>query len=71
MFKIRESALSTISAHLCKAYIRISASRRSQTLTEYALIFVALSLAAFAAYESIGNNVVALGNVINNDLTSA
>ena len=46
-------------------------SPRGQTLTEYALIFAALSIAAFAAYQTIGNSAVVLGNALNNDLTSA
>ena len=52
-------------------YVRIRVSHRGQTLAEYALIFAALSLAVFAAYQSIGNSVVILGNALNNDLTSA
>jgi len=41
-----------------------------QTLAEYALIFAALSIAAFAAYQSIGNGVVVLGNGLSSELTS-
>ena len=54
-----------------KSYIWIRESPRGQTLAEYALIFAALSIAAFAAYQSIGNSVVILGNGLSNDLTSA
>jgi hypothetical protein len=71
MFKIRETAAIYIADSLCKSYIWIRENPRGQTLTEYALIFAALSIAAFAAYESIGNSIVVLGNGLNSDLTSA
>ena len=51
-------------------YIQVRESPRGQTLTEYALIFAALSLAVFAAYQLIGNSVVVLGNGLNSELTS-
>ena len=54
-----------------KFHIWISESSRGQTFTEYALIFASLSIAAFAAYETIGQSAVILGNGLNNDLTSA
>lgn len=60
-----------ISDPICRSYIWVRESPRGQTLTEYALIFAALSLAVFAAYESIGNSIVVLGNGLNSDLTSA
>ena len=56
---------------LLRWYIQLRESPRGQTLAEYALIFAALSLAAFAAYQSIGNSVVVLGNALNNDLTNS
>jgi hypothetical protein len=70
MLKIRELAATCVSASMCRFYIWIRESPRGQTLAEYALIFAALSLAVFAAYESIGNNIVILGNGLNSDLTS-
>lgn len=63
--------LNAMSDHLCRSYIWIRESSRGQTLTEYALIFASLSIAAFAAYETIGQSVVILGNGLNSDLTSA
>ncbi len=54
-----------------KFYIWIRESSRGQTFGEYALIFASLSLAAFAAYETIGQSAVVLGNGLNSDLTSA
>ena len=54
-----------------KCYVRLREGERGQTLTEYALIFAALSIAAFAAHQSIGNGVVVLGNGLNSELTSA
>ncbi len=64
-------SLSRVSALLSKSYIWMRESPRGQTLTEYALIFAALSIAVYAAYRSIGNSAVILGNGLNNDLTSA
>jgi len=54
-----------------KFHTWIRESSRGQTFTEYALIFASLSIAAFAAYETIGQSAVILGNGLNNDLTSA
>lgn len=71
MHKIREFVATYISDSFEKSYIWIRESPRGQTLAEYALIFAALSIAAFAAYQSIGNSVVILGNGLSNDLTSA
>ena len=71
MCKTKERLATFINDALCKSYVWVRESPRGQTLAEYALIFAALSLAAFAAYQSIGNGVVILGNGLNNDLTSA
>ena len=54
-----------------KFQIWIRESSRGQTFAEYALIFASLSIAAFAAYETIGQSAVVLGNGLNSDLTSA
>jgi Flp pilus assembly pilin Flp len=59
------------SYHLLHWYIRTRESPRGQTLSEYALIFVALALAVFAAYQSIGNGTAALGSGVNSELTNA
>lgn len=71
MCKTKERLATFINDGLCKFYVWVRESPRGQTLAEYALIFAALSLAAFAAYQSIGNGAVILGNGLNNDLTSA
>ena len=71
MLNIREPVATCINDSLCKSYIWVRESPRGQTLAEYALIFAALSLAAFAAYQSIGNGIVILGNGLSNDLTNA
>ena len=71
MLNMRKPAAAHISDSICRSYIWARESPRGQTLTEYALIFAALSLAVFAAYESIGNSIVVLGNGLNSDLTSA
>jgi Flp pilus assembly pilin Flp len=68
---MRDLRSSRVNALLCKSYIWMRESPRGQTLTEYALIFAALSIAAYAAYQTIGNSAVVLGNGLNNDLTSA
>ncbi|HEY2523930.1 MAG TPA: hypothetical protein VGI29_02650 [Candidatus Binataceae bacterium] len=52
-------------------YIAVRENPRGQTLAEYALIFAALSLAAFTAYQTIGNGTLALGNGLNSELTNA
>ena len=52
-------------------YIARPERPRGQTLAEYALIFVALALAIFAAYQSIGNSTAALGSGVNSELTNA
>jgi Flp pilus assembly pilin Flp len=71
MLDMTKPAATRISDSICRSYIWVRESPRGQTLTEYALIFAALSLAVFAAYESIGNSIVVLGNGLNSDLTSA
>jgi Flp pilus assembly pilin Flp len=60
----------SLSDRLLSAYIGARYSARGQTLAEYALIFAALGLAVFAAYQSIGNSTKTLGNALSNDLTS-
>lgn len=69
--RMRDLRSSRVNALLCKSYIWMRESPRGQTLTEYALIFAALSIAAYVAYQSIGNSAVVLGNGLDNDLTSA
>jgi Flp pilus assembly pilin Flp len=71
MLNMRKPTATPISDSICRSYIWVREIPRGQTLTEYALIFAALSLAVFAAYESIGNSIVVLGNGLNSDLTSA
>jgi hypothetical protein len=71
MLQIREPVATYITDSLCKSYIWVRENPRGQTFAEYALIFAALSIAAFAAYQSIGNSIVILGNSLNSDLTSA
>jgi len=60
-----------ISDSFRKFHIWIRENSRGQTFAEYALIFASLSIAAFAAYETIGQSAVTLGNGLNSDLTSA
>lgn len=55
---------------LRKMYVRLCEKQSGQTLAEYALIFAALSIAAFVAYQTIGNSVVVLGNGLSSELTS-
>jgi hypothetical protein len=71
MLKIHAIKPISVSDRLTMSYIRLRESPRGQTLTEYALIFASLSIAAYAAYESIGRNAVVLGNGLNSDLTNA
>jgi hypothetical protein len=44
--------------YVCRSHIWIRESSRSQTFAEYALIFASLSIAAFAAYETLGQSAV-------------
>ena len=69
--KIPALKLHRVNSIACKAYLWLRESPRGQTFTEYSLIFAAISIAAFAAYQSIGNSAVVLGNGLNNALTSA
>jgi len=71
MLKIEGIKANRRNDRLLRWYIRVRESPHGQTLAEYALIFVTLSLAAFAAYQSTGNSVVVLGNGLNRELTSA
>ena len=71
MLKMRWITAGRVNDLLLKSYVRLCERQRGQTFAEYALIFAALSIAAFAAYQSIGNSVVVLGNGLSNDLTSA
>jgi hypothetical protein len=71
MVKARHPMATYIVDSCWKFHTWIRESSRGQTFTEYALIFASLSIAAFAAYETIGQSAVILGNGLNNDLTSA
>jgi Flp pilus assembly pilin Flp len=63
-------APSRLTDSLLKTCIRLRESERGQTFVEYALIFAALSIAALAAYQSIGSSVVILADGLNSELTS-
>jgi Flp pilus assembly pilin Flp len=71
MMKLRAIRSDTKKHHLLRWYIALRERPRGQTLAEYALIFVALALAVFAAYQSIGNGTAALGSGVNSELTNA
>jgi Flp pilus assembly pilin Flp len=44
---------------------------RGQTMTEYALIMAAVAVVVFVTYQTMGNDIGSLVNVINGDLTTA
>jgi Flp pilus assembly pilin Flp len=67
---VKQATKHYLDSFLLKMYVRLCQKRSGQTLAEYALIFAALSIAAFAAYQSIGNGVVVLGNGLSSELTS-
>ncbi len=71
MFKKKSFTPRSVNDRVLKSYIRLRETPSGQTLAEYALIFASLSIAAFAAYESIGKSAVVLGSGLNSDLTSA
>jgi Flp pilus assembly pilin Flp len=68
--KVKQATKRCLDNLLLKMYVRLCQKPSGQTLAEYALIFAALSIAAFAAYQSIGNGVVVLGNGLSSELTS-
>ena len=69
-FKMKQATKCCLDNLLLKMYVRLCEKQSGQTLAEYALIFAALSIAAFVAYQSIGNSVVVLGNGLSSELTS-
>ena len=69
-FKMKQATKCFLDNLLVKMYVRLCEKQSGQTLAEYALIFAALSIAAFVAYQSIGNSVVVLGNGLSSELTS-
>ncbi len=44
---------------------------KGQTMTEYALIMAAVAVVVFVTYQTMGNDIGSLVNVINTDLTTA
>ena len=44
---------------------------RGQTMTEYAMIFVAIALLAFAAYQTLGNSISGYINTVANFIAGA
>jgi Flp pilus assembly pilin Flp len=69
-FKMKQATKYCLDNLFLKMYVRLCEKQSGQTLAEYALIFAALSIAAFVAYQSIGNSVVVLGNGLSSELTS-
>ena len=43
---------------------------RGQTMTEYALIMAAVAIVVFVTYQTMGNDIGALVNTVNTDLTT-
>lgn len=44
---------------------------QAQTTAEYALVLVAVALAAFAAYKALGNTVISLASGVDSTVTGA
>jgi len=44
---------------------------KGQTMTEYALIMAAVAVVVFVTYQSMGNDIGSLSNLINTDLTTS
>ncbi len=60
---------------LTKFYIRVrefhKGLTKGQTMTEYALILAAVAVVVFVTYEVMGQDISALVNVIDSDLSAA
>jgi Flp pilus assembly pilin Flp len=52
---------------LLNRYVRLG-EHKAQSMTEYALIMAAVAIVAFAAYTTLGGQIVTLVNSIANDL---
>ena len=52
---------------LLRAYVRVR-EQAGQTMSEYALIMAAIAVVAFAAYNTLGGDVVTLVNKVASDL---
>ncbi len=48
-------------------FVRVR-EQRGQTMSEYALIMAAIAVVAFAAYTTLGGNIVTLVTNVANDL---
>jgi len=60
---------------LTKAYVKVREFHKKltkgQTMTEYALILAAVAVVVFVTYEVMGQDIKALVNVIDTDLSNA
>jgi len=60
---------------LTKFYVRVREFQnkltKGQTMTEYALILAAVAVVVFVTYEVMGQQINALVNVIDSDLSAA
>jgi Flp pilus assembly pilin Flp len=58
-----------------KAYVKVREFHKKltkgQTMTEYALILAAVAVVVFVTYEVMGQDIKALVNVIDTDLSNA
>ncbi len=58
-----------------KLFVRIREWNRNlskgQTMTEYALIMAAVAIVVFITYETMGQDISSLVNLVNTDLTTA
>jgi Flp pilus assembly pilin Flp len=60
---------------LTRLYVRVrefnKQLNKAQTMTEYALILAAVAVVVFVTYEVMGQDITALVNGIDSDLSSA
>ena len=60
---------------LVKIYVRVREFQKrlskGQTMTEYALILAAVAVVVFVTYEVMGQDISALVNTIDSDLSTA
>ena len=61
--------------YLIQLAVRLRESHRrfsqGQTMTEYALIMSAVAVVVFVTYKGMGNDISAVVNKVNSDLTNA
>ncbi len=53
---------------LIALYVRLKTSEKGQTMGEYALIFAAVAVVAYAGFKVLGNDINAMANSLGSNL---